>query len=314
VGKSYVFQPKWITKSRYGSRKGKVREVFASQWFYRAPFTLWSTPPKDRFKPVQSTRFTVLDLDSVACYRSSYTQRRKRSPERCYFYRVDLGGGLTAYLEAGRISGKALAGKFTGKNALAFISRTSRGSILADFPETLKRRETEMRKRKAREQALAQKSRQQKQLERAARLRAERERRIREARIRREAEAAARKSRNEHARELRLQNAREREQKRREARLRYRKEQKEKRLQARRARLLKRFPEAWVDGILKKNVELNWRPNAVRESWGRPREIVRVPPSDELWQYRGKHVIFSGGAVRAVVIEEPPAETKVLKR
>lgn len=78
-----------------------------------------------------------------------------------------------------------------------------------------------------------------------------------------------------------------------------------RRLNADRSALLKRFPPAWVVGIIEGRVEKGWTADAVRESWGRPRRVLKVLPSDEVWVYPRKRVIFTGGAVRQVVVEQP---------
>ena len=78
-----------------------------------------------------------------------------------------------------------------------------------------------------------------------------------------------------------------------------------RRLNADRSALLKRFPPAWVVGIIEGRVEKGWTADAVRESWGRPRRVLKVLPSDEVWVYPRKRVIFTGGAVRQEVVEQP---------
>ena len=153
----------------------------------------------------------------------------------------------------------------------------------------------------------------------------EEERRVKKRRSERRAEREKlerdRARRGSKERRLRMERAArehlDRQLKEREARSRNRevsfKIKEERRRRARRARrlnadrsaLLKRFPPAWVVGIIEGRVEKGWTADAVRESWGLPGQILKVPPSDEVWVYPRKRVIFTGGAVRQVVVEQP---------
>jgi hypothetical protein len=320
VGKAYVFQPSWTTTYSFGSKRGQTRTVKATTWFYRAPYTLWLKKPKTRFRPVRLTRFTVQGLDTVACYSSTYSQRKKSSANECYFYRVDLGGGLIAYLEAGRLApqtttpsrsryrnrNRAKSG-FTGVNALAFVSSTPRGAILSGMPDDLRRLTEADKARKAAERAARQARLARERKARAARRKQETERRTMLYRERARKREEERKARAAKQREEWRARAREREAERKAARERARAERKARTEAARRARLAKRFPEAWIDGILAGRVETGWNTAAVRAAWGRPRHTLRVPPSDEMWVYRGKHVIFSDGKVRKVAEEAKAA-------
>jgi hypothetical protein len=128
--------------------------------------------------------------------------------------------------------------------------------------------------------------------------RASEDRRIRTERAVRELHE--RRSKEREARARRIQEGFEtREERRRRAR-------RARRLNADRSALSKRFPPAWVVGIIEGRVEKGWSADAVRESWGRPEKITPTAEGGEIWHYAAGRVVFSKGKVSDVVIAQPP--------
>lgn len=67
--------------------------------------------------------------------------------------------------------------------------------------------------------------------------------------------------------------------------------------EARISSLKSRFPSNWVAKIVAGDVELGWSQEAVRESLGAPKSVVRTPDGSEMWSYQGRRVVFTAGKV-----------------
>ena len=163
-----------------------------------------------------------------------------------------------------------------------------------------RRREEEERRRKKRKRD-SRTEHEKLELERARRRseerRLRREQEMRELRERQRKERAARTRRIEEGFEAK-------EERRRRAR-------QARRLNVDRSALRKRFPPAWVVGIIEGRVEKGWSADAVLESWGRPHKVTRSAEGGEIWHYAAGRVLFSEGAVSGVVIDKPASPPSV---
>lgn len=169
----------------------------------------------------------------------------------------------------------------------------------AQTDEDRRREEDERRVKRRRRASRAEHEKLQR--ERAGR--ASEDRRIRTERAVRELRKRQSKERESRARRIE-EGFETKEERRRRAR-------RARRLNADRSALSKRFPPAWVVGIIEGRVEKGWSADAVLESWGRPHKITRSAEGGEIWHYAGGRVAFSNGVVSNVVIAQPLPEPSV---